>query len=104
MAVHDHFIEAARLPDEPEKTAVRLPIRGAGRALDQQLQMAGAIALLAYIGTIEYPWEKTGAEKPLLFLFSDWSHDEIKEAARAFPTAVANAMRSMRPTGAQSHY
>src|ERR1700733_4750077 len=99
--------------DAPEWVASQMAV---GEARDRRMKAiiallttpptttAGAIALLGYVGTIEYPWEKTGAEKPLLFLFSDWSHDEIKEAARAFPTAVANAMRSMRPTGAQSHY
>lgn len=65
--------------------------------------MAGAIALLSYVGTIEYPWEKTGTEKPLLFVFSDWPLDEIKEAARALPTAIANAMRLMRAAGTQPY-
>jgi hypothetical protein len=56
--------------------------------------LAGAIALLEYVGSPEYPWERN-ARAPILFNVIDFNDQEVREAARTFPTRIAATMRKL---------
>jgi hypothetical protein len=60
--------------------------------------LAGAIALLDYVGTPEYPWDSGGPADPILFgvIGVIGSIDErIAPAALAFPNRLAATMRRL---------
>jgi hypothetical protein len=58
--------------------------------------LAGAAALLAYLGTVEYPYEEgTEGADPMLFTFSDIADERVQEAVLAFPATLAAALGSI---------
>jgi hypothetical protein len=59
--------------------------------------LAGAVALLEYVGSPEFLWGR-GASEPLLFSVVHFIDQQIKDAARAFPARLAATMRRLIAT------
>jgi hypothetical protein len=57
--------------------------------------VAGAIALLDYVGSPEYPWDRGGPADPILFGVIDSIDVRIPVAALAFPRRLAATMRRL---------
>jgi hypothetical protein len=57
--------------------------------------LAGAIALLDYVGSPEYPWDRGGPADPILFGVIDSIDERIPVAALAFPRRIAATMRRL---------
>jgi hypothetical protein len=59
--------------------------------------LAGAVVLLEYVGSPEYPWERH-ARQPILFSLPSLNDEAIPEAAWTFPTRLAATMRRLIAT------
>jgi hypothetical protein len=57
----------------------------------QPTTLQGAIALLGYVGSVEYPYER-GAEDVMLFVFPNIGNERVGEAAVSFPARLAETM------------
>jgi hypothetical protein len=58
--------------------------------------LAGAIALLEYVGSDEYPGEPHASEcPPILFSLTEYNDDRLPEDAWTFPARLAATMRRL---------
>jgi hypothetical protein len=56
--------------------------------------LAGVVALLEYVGSPEYPWDRNACV-PILFGVVDINDERVSDAAQAFPARLAATMRRL---------